>query len=360
MLAGNGVAIAAPTAQQTFEGGVDISMLPVIEKAGGIYRDDSKPKDAIAIFRAHGFALFRVRLFVNPNTQYQHSDGAVQDLKFVEALGKRIKSADGTFLLDIHYSDTWADPGKQFTPKAWVNLDFASLKQRVGDYTTSVLSDLHDHAAMPDMVQVGNEITAGILWPTGKVLDVEPGLEDQAWQHFSDLFDAGALAVRKSPGGEKIGIVIHIHGGGKPGMAKYFFTHFKAPPADYDIVGMSFYPAWGDSFDELKTNIDYVASTLDKDFFVAETSYPWRQMDTNQADDIMRWPMTPAGQKQFLEDLCRAIQAAPRHHGLGFSWWYPEAIPTPGMRIWRNGAEGLFDANGNALPALTQFNPAPQ
>src|SRR5258708_5657142 len=107
--------------------GVDISMLPAIEKAGGVYREHETPADAIQIFKDHGCNMFRVRLFVNPDLDFKKTDGAIQDLDFVRTLAKRIKAAGGGFMLDIHYSDTWADPGKQFTPATWKKLDFDAL-----------------------------------------------------------------------------------------------------------------------------------------------------------------------------------------------------------------------------------------
>jgi arabinogalactan endo-1,4-beta-galactosidase len=124
---------------------------------------------------------------------------------------------------------------------------------------------------------------------------------------------------------------------------------------DYDCIGLSFYPAWGDSLDALKQNMAELIRTQDKDVFVAETSYPWHDASQLGGGGTMNWPCTPAGQKQFLSDLIAVLRAAPGGHGLGFAWWYPEARPTPGLRIWRDGAEGLFDRNGVPLPAMDLF-----
>ena len=352
--------LSSPTraADAPFLAGADISMLPTIEKAGGIFRQDGKPADALKIFHDHGCNLFRVRLFVKPNPDFKATDGAIQDLDYVRALAKRIKATGGKFLLDIHYSDTWADPGKQFTPAAWTSLDFPALQQQVHDYTASVLQDLQSNNAMPDMVQVGNEITAGILWPQGKVLDAPPDQEQSQWAKFAQLENAGAKAVREaSTTDHPIRIVLHIHGGGRVGLPKWFFEKFNRNPVDYDIVGLSFYPAWSDSIDALKQNMIDVVQATGKDVLIAETSYPWREMEGVQQSDAMRWPLTQAGQKQFVLDLTKTIKAAPDHHGLGFIWWYPEALPVPGLRIWRTGAEALFDQNGNALPALDAYTP---
>ncbi len=344
---------ATRAADGQFIAGTDISMLPAIEKAGGVFRQDDQPADAIKILHDHGCNMFRVRLFVNPNPDFKATGGAVQDLAFVRALAKRIKAAGGPFLLDIHYSDTWADPGKQFTPAAWKDLDFEAMRQKVHDYTADVMKDLAANDVSPDMVQVGNEITSGILWPTGKVLDAPPEKSQLQWERFAQLENAGAKAVREAQtAAHPIRIVIHIHGGGKEGLPKWFFGMFNRNPVDFDVIGLSFYPAWADSIDALKQNMADVIQLCGKDVLIAETSYPWRQMTKI---DAMRWPQTPAGQKQFVQDLTSVIKNAPDHHGLGFVWWYPDAIPVQGLRIWRNGAEALFDEKGNALPALEAF-----
>lgn len=338
--------------------GADISLLPVIEKAGVVFQQDGKPGDAIQILNHHGCNLYRVRLFVDPNPNFNATDGAVQDLSYVRILGRRIKAAGGIFLLDIHYSDTWADPAKQATPREWSDLSFDALQQRVHDYTAGVLKDLQASGASPDMVQVGNEIASGILWPQGKVLNAPPEQASLQWERFSKLENAGAKAVREAQtAGHPIRVMLHIHGGGRAGLPRWFFGMLDKKPVDYDIIGLSFYPAWGDSIDALKQNMNDVILAYHKDVLLAETSYPWREMEGRKQDDVMRWPMTPAGQKEFLQDITAALKAAPEHHGIGFVWWYPEAVPCPGLRIWRRGAEALFDSKGNALPAMDAFGP---
>jgi arabinogalactan endo-1,4-beta-galactosidase len=344
-------------ADMPFITGCDVSMLPTIEKSSGIFRDNGKPGDAIQIMHDHGCNLFRVRLFVNPSSDYASTFGAVQDLSYVRALAKRIKASGAEFLLDIHYSDTWADPGKQFMPADWKKLDYDALKQKVHDYTISVMTDLRDSGVTPDMVQVGNEITAGILWPQAAVLDVPADQQSRQWQRFAELISTGCKAVRSfQTDAHPIRIMIHIHGGGKEGMAKYFFGKFKLDPADYDIVGLSFYPAWDDSIDYLKQNMADAIDLTGKDVILAETSYPWKALPDKVGLATLQWPQTPAGQKQYLNDLIDVIHRAPGDHGRGFVYWYPEAIPLPGMNIWRMGYEALFDSSGNALPGLDAFS----
>jgi arabinogalactan endo-1,4-beta-galactosidase len=340
---------AAATDDRPFITGADVSMLPAIEKAGGVFRRDGAAADALQIMHDHGCNLFRVRLFVQPNPDFKQTDGAIQDLQYVKSLAKRIKATGAMFLLDIHYSDTWADPGKQFTPTAWKDLDFNALSLEVHRYTLSVLKELQANGTPPDMVQIGNEVM-------GKVVYAPDPAEQTQWQRFAQLENAAASGVREAQSnGRKIRIIIHIHGGGKEGLPKWFFEKFNRTPVDYDIIGLSFYPAWADSIDALKQNMNDVIQICGKDVLLAETSYPWEAMEGIQQKETMHWPITREGQKQFLIDLTAVLHAAPGGHGLGYVWWYPDAIPVSGLHIWRNGAEALFDEKGNALPALDAF-----
>jgi arabinogalactan endo-1,4-beta-galactosidase len=230
------------------------------------------------------------------------------------------------------------------------------LEKRVYDYTAGVIRDLQDNAAAPDMVQIGNEIAGGMLWPDGKVLDAPADIEQRQWERFAQLAQAGAKAVRASQcDGQTIRIMIHIHGGGRTGLPQWFFEKFNKHGVDYDVIGLSFYPAWNDSIDALRQNMRELADRWHKDILVAETSYPWKEMEGITDHSVMRWPLTPDGQRQFVDDLRQCLRDVPDGRGIGFVWWYPEAIPVPGRFIWRTGAEALFDQHGDALPALAAF-----
>jgi arabinogalactan endo-1,4-beta-galactosidase len=363
MLLTTAIRAAEPATQPApFIAGADISMLPELEKAGAVYRNNSQPGDAVTLLHDHGVNLFRLRLFVAPTTDFNKSWGATQNLDQVRALAQRAKASGAKLLLDIHYSDTWADPAHQHKPAAWAALDFEQLKDKVHTYTAEVLKDLADNNASPDMVQVGNEIGAGLLWPEGKIpADSAPNAAAQ-WQRIGDLFNAGASAVRAASTPEHpIQVVLHIHNGGKPGMAKWFFSHLMANKVDFDIIALSFYPAWGDTLPALKDNLRDLEQ-YNKPVLLAETSYPWRDMPDLDAKykPAMTWPMTQQGQSIFLRDLTAFLRALPNHQGLGYIWWYPEAIPTKGLGIWRNGAEALFDEQGNLLPSVAELSPQTQ
>ena len=161
------IALGGPsTAPPPFMLGADISALASLERQGVTYRDaDGKPADAIAILRRHGWNAFRLRLFVNPNGR----GGVVNSLEYTRALAARVKASGATLMLDIHYSDTWADPQHQVKPAGWAELDFDALAQRVEEYTRDVIAELKRHGAAPDIVQIGNEITGGTLWPDAQL-----------------------------------------------------------------------------------------------------------------------------------------------------------------------------------------------
>jgi arabinogalactan endo-1,4-beta-galactosidase len=299
-------------------------------------------------------------LFVKPNTNTGGPGGAIQDMNYVRPLVKRVKASGAQLDLDLHYSDTWADPGKQFKPADWANLDFDALVQKVHDYTADVLKQLAADGTSPDIVQIGNEITAGMIWPDGKVGGVPEAQRAEQWAKVSRLLNAGAKAVREAQTpNHKIRVMIHIDNGGKAGTPQNFFRQLSANPVDFDIIGLSFYPEWGGSMPALKQNMSDIIGTYHKDVIIAETSYFWKPMTLGKYDTSMLWPETPAGQKQFTADLAAVINAAPEHHGLGFIWWYPESINLPNRRMWRSGADALWDDTGNALPALTELFTAP-
>jgi arabinogalactan endo-1,4-beta-galactosidase len=334
--------------------GADISALERIEQAGGVFRDNGQAGDAIAILRAHGSNGFRLRVFVSPND----SDVQVNDLDYTVRMAGRVKAAGAKLLLDIHYSDTWADPGHQVTSAAWAGLGFDSLEQRVEDYSAEVMTRLEQAGALPDIVQVGNEIDAGMLWSLGQIGGAGADTLVQ-WQQFTGLLKAGIRGLKSALGpGDTVRIMLHYSQGGSPGGTQWFFDHMNAYNVPYDVIGLSYYPWWHGTLAALQADLQATALLYDKDIMVVETSYPWRadgweSMVTNGA--AMSWSVSPQGQAQFLRDVVAAVAATPGGHGAGVVWWYPEAIEVPGLFIWGGGSLALFDATGNVLPAASEF-----
>ena len=336
-------------AAKPFYVGADVSMLPELEKAGAVYTDGGAPGDDIKILRRHGINLFRIRLFVDPQHDVTKDWGATQGLANLRALARRVKASGAAFLLDLHYSDTWADPGNQSKPKAWADLHGAALERKVHDYTAGVLATLKANGTLPNLVQVGNEITPGMLWPDGKLDGKTPAEADAQWAAFAGLMKAGVSAVREAATAEHpIKIMVHIDGGDRQGLTKWWFDHFKKFGVDYDLIGLSFYPAASGegAFGHLKANLA-AAATYGKGVIVAEVAYPYRDA-TLKPGGI--WPATPAGQAAAMKDVVRTVRVLPA--GRGVIYWYPEARPVKGLDVWMGGSYGLFDAKGEALPAL--------
>jgi arabinogalactan endo-1,4-beta-galactosidase len=365
--ASNSVLRAASKANPSlFYLGADVSTLPEVEQRGGIYLDGDKPGDALAVFMKHGWTCFRLRIWVDPTN-------GVNGLEYTTKLAKRIKNAGGTFMLDFHYSDWWADPQKQNKPAAWANLDFDDLVKQTQACTTHVIKTLKDAGATPDFVQVGNEITGGMLWPDGQVKvplstvkvfqgDVkvirppEPYDDAKQWNHLIRLIKAGISGVRSvTTPQDHVRIIIHIDCSGDWPVTKWYFDHLAQAGVDYDIVGQSYYPNWHGTLKNVRDNLRNTIERYHKDVMIVETAYPSRNVHPSPAAaKYMVWPMTPAGQKQFLTDLIKTVKAAPEGRGIGVIYWHPEATFIPGAtgRWSRPDANSLFDNQGYPLPAM--------
>jgi len=343
---------AGPTASMLL--GADISALERIEQAGGRFRDRGAPGDAVAILRAHGSNGFRLRLFVNPNGD----EVQVNDLAYTLRMALRIKAAGSRLLLDLHYSDTWADPGHQVTPAAWAGLGYDSLEVEVESYTAGVITDLRQAGALPDIVQIGNEIDGGILWPLGQVSGSGFDTPEQ-WDHFTRLLKAGIRGVRSALGpGDSVRIMLHYSQGASTDGTRWFFDHMDASGVPYDLIGLSYYPWWHGTLAELRANLRATAERYGREVMVVETSYPWRAggwegMVSNSA--AMAWPVSPQGQARFLGDVLDAVAAVPGGRGAGVVWWYPEAIQVPGLFVWGGGSLALFDSGGEVLAAASEL-----
>jgi arabinogalactan endo-1,4-beta-galactosidase len=324
-------------------------MLIEMERAGAIYAAG----DPIIRLTQGGWSVFRLRLFVNPGADFRASHGATQDMQQVIALATRIQAAGGEWMLDLHYSDTWADPKSQIKPAAWAGLSPEQLEQRVHDYTAQTLDLLATKGLYPRVVQVGNEITNGMLFPDGQLAPDHAAGSARQWQRLARLVNAGVRAVREHSTHEHpTQAMIHLHSGGGKDVVHWFMDHFTRAGGEFDCIGLSFYPAWRDDLDILRWNLLTLATRYRKPIWVVETSYPSRGFKGLERSPELRWPITPAGQAAFLESLDRVVRDTPHGLGAGIVWWYPEAIPLEGRFIWRGGAEGLFDPAGRALPAV--------
>ena len=361
--------------------GADVSTAAEVESLGGTWRDESgRERDLFAILADAGVNTIRLRTWVDPHgPDGEPYMGGTNDLAATVALARRAAAAGQALLLDLHYSDFWTDPKKQQTPKTWRGLTGTALADRVRDYTAEVLAALDEAGAAPAMVQVGNEITNGMLWPEGRIPRFDDsrrrfeGRDEAAWDRLAALLAAGAAAVRAGSDAE---VVLHLDFGGANELYREWFDAATARGVDFDLIGLSYYPFWHGTLDDLSANMNDIAVRYGRDLLVAETSYAWtgeepaghHQVFQTEMAAVGGYEASPEGQSAFLRDLYAAVAAVPEGRGRGLVYWEPAWLPVAGttwasqagMDYADDHAEGgcswanqaLFDFGGNALPSL--------
>lgn len=249
--------------------GADISFLPQLESRGMKFSDNGVPGDAIEIMKAHGFNYIRLRIFNQPaNPKGYSPKQGFCDLEHTKQMAKRIKAAGMKFLLDFHYSDYWADPQQQNKPAAWVGEDFTALKKSLYDYTKDVMQQLKDQGTTPDMVQVGNEINHGMVWPEGAINNLDS---------LAQLIYEGVKAVKAvSP---KTTVMLHIALGGQNAEARFFLDNMQKRNVPFDVIGLSYYPKWHGTLSDLKNNMADLAKRYPQQVMVAEYSQLKREVN---------------------------------------------------------------------------------
>jgi arabinogalactan endo-1,4-beta-galactosidase len=357
LLAAGGPAAAAPATARRSPApairGADISFTLAEEAAGITYRLDGRTAPVERLLRSAGANWVRLRIWVDPPAGYS-------DLGQALRLARRARAAGLRVLLDLHYADFWADPGKQPTPAAWAGQDLPTLARTVHDYTADVIAAFARQRTPVDMVQIGNEITAGMLWPLGQIYSGDT----QRWPEFATLVKAGLAGARAAnPRGQRLRTMLHIDRGGDNAGSRWFFDHVLEQGVRFDVIGESFYPFWHGPLTALAANLADLAGRYGKPLVVAETSYPWTMSDgddlANSVSDPAQlpegaaYPPTPAGQAAFFAALRRVLHGVPG--GLGFFVWEPEWLPGVG---WEPGAGNpndnltMFDRRGRALPSV--------
>lgn len=364
----------ASTHAQKYVGG-DISLLPTYEEHGALYQDkDGKPiSDVLTFLKEQGLNAMRVRLFVDPSLASDEAkeQGVCQDLEYVKAIGKRIKDAGLQFMLDFHYSDTWADPSHQYFPESWLIWSWAP-QQTVYNYTKDCLEQLVAAGATPDFIQTGNEISFGMLW--GAVLNgqyeedeqlgggLKPNdnwsdYEDYHWDNFSEMLKSAVLACREVCPDAKI--IIHTEQcANNPTLDVAFFKHIEKYEVDYDIIGTSYYPYYKGPISNLDKGLKKLESNFpDKQIMVVETGCGYHYEVGDK--DKQYYALTYEGQRQFTEELVTTLNEHPKVTGL--FWWFLEAneygLDWATKRVTRNWYNAsLFDnETGCALPALYEL-----
>jgi len=355
--------------------GADVSMLGQVEENGGKFYDYGVERDCLEILRDYGVNWIRLRIWNDPTDENgEPLGGGNNDLARTVEIAARAKALGLKFLLDFHYSDWWADPSKQNMPKAWVGLDSDELNQAVYDYTAEVIQTLADAGAMPDMVQIGNEVNNGMMWPAGRAY-ASPGEEGGGYDGFAALLSQGIQAVRDNDPNsddpeERIKIAIHLADGGNNELYRTVFDELTARDVDFDVIGLSYYSFWHGPMDRFIANMNDVAERYQKDVAVMETAYPYTPLDgdghanflggTDDVDIDGPYLATVQGQATAMRDMILAVAEAPNGRGLGIFYWEPTWIPVEGAgwatgegNAWDNMA--MFDFDGNVLPSLKVF-----
>ena len=308
----------------------------------------------LGYLKDNGLNAMRVRLFVDPSKAdaEDQGEGVCQDLPFVMALGQRIKAEGFNLLLDIHYSDTWTDPGQHSTPSSWTVT--SALADSVYDYTKRVLYAMIAAGARPDFIQVGNEVTYGMLWPTGHCYPSGGNYGSGTFASFANYLMRGIQACREVCPNAKI--VVHTEMGRVSNVTSFYAT-LNSYTTDYDIIGLSYYPYWHGDLTVLNNLLTTLESTYPtKKIQIVETGYPHAYYPTGASYDLQSiWPATEAGQKAFTEQLVATLNAHSNVNGL--YWWFPEAneyginYTNCVTTSWYNC--GLWDnANGQVMDAL--------
>lgn len=357
--------------------GMDISSLDELEKLGAKFYDHGKEEDLIQILKDYGTNYIRLRIWNDPKSPDGKPYGAGNtDYETMLRMAKRVKAAGLGFLLDFHYSDFWADPGKQRKPKAWADYNADQLEQAVYDFTKEILNRLNTEGVAPDMVQVGNELSKGLLWPEGQVPN---------YANIARFVSAGVSAVKEVCPAAKT--MIHLDNGGNNALYREWFDQYIKVNngADFDVIGLSYYPFWHGTLDDLSNNMNDIAVRYGKELVIAEVSMghttedyaAYEKLAPEQRKGMATKPalcekvpfaMTKEGQCDFLKAFLEVVEKVPAQKGRGFFYWEPGWLPVAGSgwatdealpyikekgpcgNEWANQA--LFDYDGNALPAL--------
>ncbi len=276
--------------------GADISWVQEDEANGTVYYDRGQQGDVFQILKAHGFNGIRLRVFVDPASPRGYAATSKEpfcDLAHTLAMAKRAHDAGMALLIDLHYSDTWADPGKQAKPAAWEQLDFPALRKAVYDHTFEVLMSLKRQGTPPQMVQIGNEITNGMLWPDGRAKD--------HFDQFADLLKSGSAAARDAD--PSIQIVLHHDKGRSNQVVRDWLDRLIARGVDFDVIGLS----------------------------CNDTGSPasWKQNFDDLAARYPRYGLIAAEYSYHKRELNEAVYNAPDRRGVGTFIWSPPAITRP-------------------------------
>jgi arabinogalactan endo-1,4-beta-galactosidase len=338
---------------QEFIFGHDLSYVNQMEDCGAVFRENMEEKDVFRIFADHGSNLVRARLWVDPSWwqgPLDQPDGVkshYNDLEDVKETFRRAKSAGMKTMLGFHYSDFWADPGRQLIPRGWLDVAYNhdAMVDSVYSYTSRVLGELDDEELMPDFVKVGNETNPGIL----KHIPEENGWNpvesvSNSWERHARIFNAATSAVREVGAAASINPKIALHFAGALTSHKYSYNNIiNNGVTDFDIIGISYYYHWHEgSIAQLEVTAKDLLNTYPAyEFMVVETGYQWTNENFDGMGNIITTadprylPVIPEKQLEYMTDYARAVMRA---GGSGVIFWEPAWVSTPCRTPWGAGS----------------------
>ncbi len=345
--------------------GADLSYVNQILDHNGVYKDQGVVKDPYKIFHDRGTDIVRLRLWHDPQwtkTVYNpEGDQMYNDLYDVEKAIAGSKAQGMEVLLDFHYSDVWADPGKQEIPAAWANIiDINVLEDSIYNYTFQTLNYLNNKGLMPEFVQIGNETNCGMMYHGAASSEFPaPNGCDGNWGYLRGVINSAIQAVRDVEALSDVDtkIILHI---ADPVNVAWWFDNLKAGGVvtDFDIIGFSYYPLWHDEIpiSELSQQVATFKEKYEKDIMILEIAYAWTTAANDQYGNIFGsqtpvsgYPFTKEGQLNLMKDVTQALIDG---GGIGIFYWEPAWITSDMKDLWGTGSAwencALFDYEGNA------------
>jgi arabinogalactan endo-1,4-beta-galactosidase len=310
-----------------FSKGADVGWLPQMEATGyKFYDSDGKEKDCLQLLKDRGMNSIRLRVWVNPSNDKASGHCSKEE---TVAMALRAQKMGMRVMIDFHYSDSWADPAKQFKPKAWENHSFPELLNDVYNHTFDVINALKVAGVTPEWVQIGNEIPGGMMWPEGST---------DNWKQLGQLLNKGYDAVKAVD--KNIKVIVHVDEGNNNAKFRKFFDNATEQKVRYDVIGLSYYPYWikkdyTETIADLQFNLNDMAKRYGKEVMVVEVG--------GEDDKI-------ENTKKLLEATIKAVRNVPNNKCLGVLYWEPQ-----GARSWSHYALSAWLDNGQPSPALDAF-----
>ena len=363
--------------------GIDPSTLQETLSAGARYFVKGKEVEPLSYLHdQNDIDLMRIRLWVDPyDEQGRPYGGGTVDLDKYLDLAKKGLEKGYHILLDFHFSDFWCDPAKQPTPKRWRGLDYEGLCNALGEYVRDVLLKLKKEGVDLYAIQIGNEITNGMLWPIGKLTEREGNPVRDGYDNLGGLLKVAAASVKRVYPDSKT--LIHLERSYDQKVYREFFDEMVAHDVPFDVIGMSYYPYWHGSFEALFANVEQLKARYHRPIWIVETSYGFTEESAypSQAKPLDNdtflgnsgvnkpYPLTQDGQAEFLSEL---IKQSEEHGVEAIVYWEPLWLPMPGLtwaaeegqsyinehrdphNEWAN--QCLFDYEGEATKGLFAFS----